>query len=175
MASSARVAVVLLAQLAVLAAVPARQVRARLEGELVTLRTGPVDPFDAFAGHYVTLSYEVEQIAPRADAGLRNGDEAWLTVAQGDPAWSFVSLTRERPAPASGQVSIRVRFRSHWQGGGWGEIEGASRFYVTEGRGAAIDAARRGRQPALVDLRIGPDGTPSIVALRAAGLVLRDR
>jgi len=109
-------------------------------------------------------------LAARSRAAFWEG----LAVARGDPAWSFVSLTRERPPPESGQVSIRARFRSNWQGGGWGALEGASRFYVTEGRGAAVDAARRGQQPALVDLRIGPDGTPSIVALRVVGMVLRD-
>ncbi len=174
MARSVRVAIVILAQLAVLAAVPARAVRARLRGAPITLRTAPVDPFDAFAGHYLTLGYEVERIHARAEPGLRNDDEAWLTVARGDLAWSFVSLTRERPPPASGRVSIRARFRSDSEGGGWGTLDGASRFYVPEGRGAAVDAARRRQEPALVDLRIGPDGTPSIVALRAAGLVLRD-
>lgn len=174
MARYGRIAVVILIQLAILAAVPARQVRARMRGTLVTLRTAPVDPFSAFAGHYVTLAYEVERPGPAGlEPGLREGEAVWLTVAPAEPAWTFVSVTRERPR-ASGLVSIRARYRVDWQGNGRAELDGADRFYVTEGRGAAVDAARRGQQPALVDLRVGDDGTPAIVALRVAGLVLRD-
>ncbi len=176
MPSHGRVVAVIAVQLAILAAVPARQVRARVSGTPITLRTAPVDPFDAFAGHYVTLSYEVEERRPLAafDASLQDRDEVWLTVARGDPAWSFVSVTRHRPAGAPGQVSLRARFRS-WGDHGSIAVEGAGRFYVTEGQGAAVDAARRGREPALVDLRVGADGTPALVGMRVAGMSLRDR
>lgn len=175
MASHARGLAVIAVQLAILAAVPARQVRARLGGTPITLRTAPVDPFDAFAGHYATLSYEVEQVRAREafDPGLDNRDQVWLTVARGDPAWSFVSVTRERPASVPGRVSIRARFIT-WGRQGRITLEGAGRFYLTEGRGAALDAARRAGEPALVDLRVGQDGTPAVTGLRIAGMVLRD-
>lgn len=175
MARYGRVLLVVAAQLAILVAVPARQVRARVQGTPVTLRTAPVDPFDVFAGHYVTLAYEVEQATrDRIEPGLRHGQEVWITVAHGDPAWTLVSVTRGRLPGASGQVSIRARWGHAWQNGGWATIEGARRFYVTEGRGKAVDAARRGQQSGLVDLRVGEDGTPAIVAVRFAGMVLRD-
>jgi uncharacterized membrane-anchored protein len=166
MARLARLGVVVAVQLAILAAVPARTIRARLGGTGITLRTAPVDPFDVLSGHYVTLSYEVERESrDHAQPGLREGEEVWLTVAYGEPAWTLVGVTREKPAPASGRVSIRAR-----QGrGGFTSIEQAERLYVTEERGAAVDA-RRGRQVDLVDLRVGDDGTPAVLRLRGSGI-----
>lgn len=176
-----RLAVVLAVQLAILVAIPLPQVLARYRGTPVTLRTAPVDPFDVLAGHYVTLSYEVEREsmqrhhdpahgAPRVEPGLSNGDRVWLTVKSGDPAWTLVGVTRERPAPAPGQVSIRAR----WTRGVGAQLEDASRLYVTEAQGKAADARAWGdRQADLVELRVDEDGTPAVMRLRGPGLDLR--
>ncbi len=163
-----RLAAVLAVQLGILVAVPFRQVLARLHGTTVTLRTAPVDPFDVLAGHYVTLAYEVERVPPhRAPNDLRPGEQVWLNVARGEPAWTLESVTRERPAPASGRASIRARWRWGGEEGGTAELEGAGRFYVTEERGRELDARRWGRRESLVDLRVGEDGTPAVLDLRA--------
>jgi hypothetical protein len=95
-------------------------------------------------------------------------------VAAAELAWMAASVTRHRPAGASGLVPIRARYRVGWRGAGRAELEGAGRFYLTEARGREVDAARRGRPPAVVDLRVGEDGTPAIVGLRVASIVLRD-
>lgn len=169
-----RLWVVLTVQLAILVAVPARQALARLRGTTLTLRTVPVDPFDVLAGHYVTLAYEVERVPTRlAEPGLQPGDRVWVTVAQGQPAWTLVSVTRERPAPASGRASMRARWK--WGGPDQGQVEldGAGRLYVTEERGRALDARRGGRRESLVDLRVGEDGTPAVLDLRAGDGELR--
>lgn len=164
-----RLAAVVAVQLAILVAIPLPQVLARHRGTLVTLRTAPVDPFDVLAGHYVTLSYEVERgSAARAQPGLSGGERVWLTVARAEPAWTLVSVTRERPAPAPDQVSIRARWR-RW---GAAELEDASRLYVTEAQGKAVDARRRTRQADLVELRVDADGTPAVMRLRGPGLDL---
>jgi uncharacterized membrane-anchored protein len=57
-----RAGAVIVAQLAILAAIPLRQVRARLSGTTVTLETVPVDPYDVLSGYYVTLRYAAEQV-----------------------------------------------------------------------------------------------------------------
>jgi uncharacterized membrane-anchored protein len=161
-----RVLAVIAVQLAILVAIPARQVRARLGGTLITLRTAPVDPVDVLAGHYLTLSYEIERDAvAHAEPGVALDSEVWLTVEQGDPAWTLVSMTREKPAPASGRVSLRGR-RERW---GRVVVEGAGRLYVTEAQGAASDARGR-RSGDLVDLRVGEDGTAAVVRLRGPGI-----
>jgi hypothetical protein len=86
-------------------------------------------------------------------------------------------VKRERPLQnVSGQVSIRGRWQSRWSGRGGARLDGARRFYVAEqGRAAVEVAQRRGRESALVDLRIHEDGTPAIVALRVSGMELSDR
>ena len=166
-----RLAVVLAVQLAILVAIPIPQVLARLRGTPVTLRTAPVDPFDVLAGHYVTLSYEVEaQSRERAEKDLSDGERVWLTVAPAEPAWKLVSVTRARPAPAKGRVSIRARW-SRWRGA---ELEGASRLYVTEEEGKASDArAVEDRQADLLELRVDEDGTPAVMRLHGPEIDLR--
>lgn len=162
-----RLAIVLAVQLVILVAVPFRQVLARLRGTTVTLRTAPVDPYDLLAGHFVTLAYEVERVGPHLAPGdLRAGEEVWLTVVRGEPAWTLEAVTRERPAPASGRASIRARWRWGGEQGGSAELEGAGRFYVTEERGKELDARRWSRPASLVVLRVGEDGTPAVVDLR---------
>lgn len=172
MARTARVVGVVAFQLAILVAVPARTMRARLSGALVTLRTAPIDPFDVLSGHYVTLAYEVEREGSERGGHLclRDGDEVWLTVERRDPAWALVDVTPVSPAPASGRVAIRARCHTRWGPATLG-IDGAQRFYVTEERGAALDA-RRGREPFLVDLRVGADGTPALLRVRGPGVDL---
>jgi len=165
-----RLAIVLAVQLGILVAVPLRQVLARLRGTAVTLRTAPVDPFDLLAGHYVTLAYEVERVpAHRAPGDLRPGEQVWLNVVRGEPAWTLESVTRERPAPAPGRASIRARWRWGGEEGGAAELDGAGRFYVTEERGRALDARRSAGPASLVDLRVGEDGTAAVVDLRDGG------
>jgi uncharacterized membrane-anchored protein len=176
MASHVRVGLVVAAQLGILVAVPARQLAARYAGTPVTLRTAPVDPYDVLAGHYVTLSYEVERkAAGAAEPGLEPGDDVWLTVKSGDPAWTLEKVTRARPpAGAPGVVSIRATWRGGRGGEGWVELDGARRLYLPQGRAQEIDAARRGSDRALVDLRVGRDGTPAIVGLRLGRIEVRD-
>ncbi len=168
MRSWIRLAVVLVVQLAILVVVPVGQVRARNRGTPITLRTAPVDPFDVLAGRYVTLAYEVESVsAQHRSSTFRDRQLVWLTVAEGDPVWTFVSVTAERPAPVPGQVSIRARW-DRWRA----RLEDASRFYVTEEVGRAVDARPRG-QADLIDLRVAEDGTPAVMRLRGPGVDLR--
>lgn len=162
-----RLAAVLAVQLGILAAVPARQVGARLWGTRVVLRTEPIDPYNLLSGHYLTLYYQVEHVPmARADKGLQYGDRVWLTLEQGDPAWTLVSVTREKPASVPGRASVRVRWNSSGDTDGHVRLDGADRFYVTEERGAQEDARRWRRNLSLVELRIGPDGTAAVIDVR---------
>ncbi|HTN52045.1 MAG TPA: GDYXXLXY domain-containing protein [Anaeromyxobacter sp.] len=156
---------VVLLQLGILAAIPLRQARARLAGTEVTLETMPVDPYDLLSGYYVTLRYRAEE-APRA-AGLGEG-EAWLVLAPGSPAWSGVEVRAGRPVPAPGQVAIRVEVER-----GRVRIPSAGRFYVPEARRHEVDEALRAvRSAALVDLKVGEDGSVALLRLRAGAVTI---
>ncbi|HET6204193.1 MAG TPA: GDYXXLXY domain-containing protein [Planctomycetota bacterium] len=158
------IAAVLLAQTGLLVAIPLRTVRARLSGTEVTLETEPVDPFDPLSGYYATLAYLAER--PTGPAGeFHENEPVWVTVERGEPAWKPFSVTRERPAPAADRVSLRGRWER-----GRGRIEGASRFYISEERREEVGSLlRQARQRALVDLRVGEDGTPGLLRLHVAG------
>lgn len=158
------IAVVLLSQVGVLVSMPFAAVRALVSGTEITLETEPVDPFDPLSGYYVTLAYVAER--PQGGApSFQVNETLWVTVERGEPAWTPVSVSRERPAPHPDRVSIL----GLWDG--WrARIGGASRFFIPEDRRTEIEdllnaAARRG----LVDLRVGGDGAPALLRLRVGG------
>lgn len=158
-------------QTLLLALVPARQVRARLGGTEVTLRTAPVDPYDVLSGYYVTLRYEAE--IPLQEPGARDGSAAWLLVEEDDPAWRAVSCTSARPRPSGpGQQVVRAEVAGH---SGACLIPSSRRFYIPEARREEVDAAMRaagGR--ALVDMKVSESGDVALLRLRVGGLVVED-
>jgi len=161
------IVVVLVVQLGLLVYLPSAQVRARISGTPVTLRTEPVDPYDLLSGYYMTLTYEVERPDSRlVPDGLERGDRVWLELNRGDQAWRLVGVSRERPAAASDRVSVPARWRSGWRRGRV-EIEGAGRLYIPEAQRERADRLNRefsGR--GLVDVMVGADGTVAVLRLR---------
>ncbi|MCZ6786954.1 MAG: GDYXXLXY domain-containing protein [Planctomycetota bacterium] len=159
--------IVLVAQVGILAIVPARHVRARVSGTRITLRTVPFDPYDVMSGYYVRLSYEVEEKARRAGLeDLEKRDLAWIEVRRAEPAWEFVAVTRDRPAGRADTVALPAR----WTGGRF-EIVGARRLYIPESQRERADEAA-GR--ALVDARVGSDGTVALIRMRFGELTFGD-
>ncbi len=158
------IAVVLVSQVGILVSMPFRAVRARVAGTEIALETEPVDPFDPLSGYYVTLAYVAER-PPGGASTFEMNEALWVTVERAEPAWTPVSVTRERPAPHPDRVSILGR----WDGRR-ARIEGASRFFIPEDRRMEIEdlLAASGRR-GLVDLRVGSDGTPALFRMRVGG------
>jgi uncharacterized membrane-anchored protein len=157
--------VVLIVQVGILVAIPARKIVARATGQTVTLETRPVDPYDILAGYYVTLAYAVE----RADSDLVEGDleegqTVFVNVEKDEPAWRLRSITSE-PDTYDGAVSIRATWK-----GSVARIEEASRFYVPEDRRHEIDGLLRAGR-AYVDLKVDAGGAPAVLRLRVQGRV----
>jgi hypothetical protein len=167
-----RIAVVLLVQAGILAAMAGRHVAARAWGTPVTLRTAPVDPYDFMSGYHLVLQYEVEQAAAELlTPGPERSDRLWIVVRRAEPAWDFVGATRERPEVAADQVALRARWGS-WRGAA---IEGAGRIYIPETeRALAEELFRDAGGRALVDLRVGGDGTVALLRLRVGGASFGD-
>jgi len=161
-----RLAVVLLVQAGILAAMAGRHAATRAWGTAVTLRTAPVDPFDLLSGYHLVLRYEVESPPERLlPHGLRDGDRIWLIVRRAEPAWELEAVTRERPEPSADRVALPAR----WDG--WrATIDGAGRIYVPETQRARAERlARTAQERGLVDLRVGGDGTVALLRLRIGG------
>jgi uncharacterized membrane-anchored protein len=163
-------------QAVLLALVPARQVRARLAGTEVTLRTVPVDPYDVLSGYHVTLRYEAE-LPIQGDAGPP-GSEAWLLIGRGEEAWRAFSCTAHRPEPRAGEVVLRAELERGVMAASTGprcRIPSAGRFYIPEARRDEVDRAMReagGR--ALVDVKVSASGDVALLRLRAGDLVVED-
>jgi uncharacterized membrane-anchored protein len=151
-------------QLAILALVPARSLVALTTGTEVTLRTMPVDPYDLLSGYYVTLAYEVERPdAPRPD--VPDGATVYVVVERDTPAWRFVRYALDRDAAGPDQVVLRGRAR--WSGVA---LDNARRLYIPEAQREAVEEAlARADRRALVDMRVGADGTIALLRLRADG------
>jgi uncharacterized membrane-anchored protein len=165
--STLRLALVLAVQVAILAAIPLRQVRARLDGAVVTLETVPFDPYDVLSGYYATLRYAAETPPGLAEARLAPGDTAFIVLEPAEPAWRAVGVVRE---PPGGGVAVRAVMTRRGL-----EIVSAGRFYVPESRRAAVDEALRGRRgKALVDLRVDAAGNVALLRLRDGERVLAE-
>jgi uncharacterized membrane-anchored protein len=165
-----------LIQALLLALVPARQVRARLAGTELTLRTVPVDPYDVLSGYHVTLRYEAE--LPLEGAGGPPGSEAWLLLGRGEGAWRASSCTARRPEAGAGEVVLRAELERGAFAASSGprcRIPSAGRFYIPEARREEVDRAMReagGR--ALVDLKVSASGDVALLRLRVGDLVVED-
>jgi len=166
-------AVVLVVQAGILAAMAAPHVVARARGTLVTLRTAPIDPYDFMSGYHLVLHYEVEN-PPRemVPPDLADGDRVWLVVRRAEPAWELADVTLTRPAARADHVALPARWTKRFLGAadGRAEIEGADRVYMPETRRRRAEelASDRGKR-GLVDLRVGPDGTVAVLRLRIGG------
>lgn len=183
-----RVAVAILVQLAILAAIPARQVLARARGREITLRTAPVDPFSPFGGYYMTLAYEVERPSVAMLEPIRNRELVYLVVEKGDPAWTLATISGQLPTPAPDRAVLRARWprgRHDLEIQPWmrAQIESAGRFYLPEAKARTLEKemaqewkrvselpweerehAQRTRM--LVDLKADDDGNVALVRLR---------
>jgi uncharacterized membrane-anchored protein len=193
-----RFGAMLLVQLAILAAVPHRQVLARSRGREITLRTAPVDPFSPFGGYYMTLRYEAEtptlEMIPK---GIGRNDVVYLVVEQGEPAWTLVGLSRALPPAAPNRVALRARWDASWQPSAenvrWFRvpIESAGRFYLPEEKAKALEKAMADewkrvrelpfeeqenamRTRMLVDLRVDGAGNVALVRLRFGSLTFEE-
>lgn len=134
-------------QVAILLAMVALHNYTLLTGEPVMLKTAPIDPWDPFRGEYVSLRYEISTLEgslPTAGGPYESDQRVWVTLRQGDPYWTAVAVSDQRPATAAGEVAIRGRIL--WveppmsdQPGRINLRYGIEQFYVPEGQGKDLE------------------------------------
>jgi len=78
----------------------------------IVLRTTTIDPFDPFRGNFMAFSYDIGQLqSPKVAfnnaAPLHAGEEVWVTLRPGNPAWQAVSLSDRLPNCAPGQAILK--------------------------------------------------------------------
>lgn len=157
-------------------------------GQIVYLRTAPVDPRDLFRGDFVRLRYEINSVR-REDA------DASLASTKQERGRHQVVYTRLRPAgeglyEAAGTSAVRPAdalylrgrtedsWRMGWRGGGHLLVKyGIEQLYVEQGSGRAIEK-RRGTRDALqvpmeVEVAVGSSGKALIRGYRWSRLGMK--
>ena len=153
------IAIVALAQTAVLAGMVIDRVRLLSTGREITLPIIPVDPRDLFRGEYVRLAYPVGTMPISQLEGPRPRENAAFYVGlekKPDGTWQTVKMSRDMPAETSPDRIVLKARASYWPA----RDDGASRvgvrygiesYFVPEGQGKKLeDLAREKKLAALV-------------------------
>jgi uncharacterized membrane-anchored protein len=153
------VALAVAAQLAVLAWMAGEREWIFRTGQVVYLRTAPVDPRDLFRGDFVRLQYEINSVrgddvaaAAQAKSSERRRHEVVYTRLQpaGEGLYEAVATGTTRPADG---IFIRGRTDDAWRLGWRGPEHvivryGIEQLFIEQGSGHAIEE-RRGRRDGL--------------------------
>ncbi|MCL6707965.1 GDYXXLXY domain-containing protein [Pseudomonas sp. R2.Fl] len=140
-------------------------------GAEVLLATEPVDPRDLLRGDYVVLSYPVSTVPAAEVTGERPAAPGrvaiWVRLAPGaDGLWTRAEASFAELEPRDGTVvlkSLPVE-RIEETGGIYRLDFGIERFYVPEGEGLDIEAARNDSRVTMA-VRVGADGRAQVRTL----------
>jgi uncharacterized membrane-anchored protein len=142
-------------------------------GEVVTLKTAPVDPRDLFRGDYVILSYDISSL----DLGALPADRAAFSA--GDVV--YVSLETRDGYGVATQVSGRAPGEGLFLKGRVGAVQGRAlrveygieSYFVPEGKGRPLE--RASGEALTVQASIDRFGNAAIKSLLLNGKPVRFR
>lgn len=125
-------------------------------GDEVKLKTAPVDPRDAFYGDYVTLNYDISDIAvryfPEGEMPER-GDVVYAVLKRDGEYDRLVSAHLKKPTAADDEKILKGRVQyvvRNWRDNGDKDVSiqsvraiyGLERYYVPEGTGFELENKR---------------------------------
>jgi uncharacterized membrane-anchored protein len=117
-------------------------------GHVYKFRTAPVDPYDAFRGKYVALTYAnaTAVIKPGKSPDLRN--TAYVTLGRDGNGFAFFKELSMDPPPAGDYVRVEYFYfsRTSYMGGAqtWAQFRlPFDRFYMEEGKAPKAEQAYR--------------------------------
>jgi uncharacterized membrane-anchored protein len=173
-----------IAQLAVLAVMAGEREWIFRTGEVVHLRTAPVDPRDLFRGDFVRLQYELNRVRPsEMGAALKSAKRKRHDVVYtalrpaGEGLFEAAGTTLEAPEG----LYIKGRIDRHWRFGTRGNSAfvkyGIEQYFVEQGAGKAIERRRGDRDdlqvPMEVEVAISGSGKAVIRDYRWSKLGMR--
>lgn len=85
-------------------------------GEVITLKTKPVDPYDMFRGEYAQLSYEFEKPTPKS-LNLQPNQTVYAVLTKNprsEDNWRVTHYSTTMPQVGSGEVVLRGRADGRW-------------------------------------------------------------
>ena len=137
------------AQLAVPGWMVIRQELTLRDGRSFKLRTAPVDPYDAFRGRFVALSFQAAAVP--ATEPWQRGQQVFAKLREGTDGFATVEELVARPtAGANDAVQVEV---------GWYRVVFPfDRYYLEESKAPAAEEAyriaSRAERPAWVTIRV---------------------
>lgn len=157
-------------------------------GQVVFLRTAPLDPRDLFRGDYVALQYEINTVrvegldsAAAVALDRKRHDVVYTRLRPaGEGVFEAASASLARPSEAPfirGRIEDAWRFG--WRGwtGGTAVKYGIEQLFVEQGAGRVIEARRGARDqlqvPMEVEVGLSPSGTAVIRGYRWSRLGMR--
>ena len=153
-------AAAVLAQIAILIAVPAQRVMTLTTGRSVFLKVQPMDPYSNFTGYYVTLTFDISGRGnfPPLET-LEDGDQCYAVIEEGpDGVWKPVSLELSRPSSVpSNRVALAGRYR-------YGQIRyGIENFYIDErDRYSIAEDLRKHPEQVRVEVKVDRSGNTAL-------------
>lgn len=142
------------------------------QGQVVRLRTRPLDPRDALYGDYVRLNYAISDLAPGLWRGpgarpdfSRAGQRVFVRVVPGGAAWAATGIYGRRPAASAGTEAILpATVEGQWAGAVHLRY-GLERMYLPEGTGPHLEAAARDTTGLLVRVAVAPWGSVRLLGV----------
>ncbi len=136
-------AVVALAQTAVLAAMVIDRVMLLHTGREIVLPIVPVDPRDLFRGEYVRLGYGINTV-PMTPADLHRDETVYVVLERktADEDWHVAGAARSLPGDLNpDHIVLKGRFL-------WGGMVhyGIESYFVPQGEGARLEGLARDRK-----------------------------
>jgi uncharacterized membrane-anchored protein len=165
-----------LLQLAAPASMILSHERTLAAGAAYKFRTAPVDPYDAFRGRYVALSFERSEAKLAAGVSASPGQTVYATLEISDDGFAKFGVAALAPPKDLPYLKVKAGYSS-----GDGAINlqlPFDRFYMEETKAPAAEAAyrahnRQGAQDAYVVVRVR-DGGGVIEDLYVGGKPIRD-
>ncbi|HIJ70086.1 MAG TPA: GDYXXLXY domain-containing protein [Planctomycetes bacterium] len=154
-------------QVAILAAVPGKQVYARLTGKLITIKTTPVDPYDFLSGYHVVLNYEISRL-PELEPTMRTGTDqeikgyVYVILKAGDDGiWSATSVHNTWPKNVPDGCLV-IKGHRNWRGIRYG-IES---YFIPEKHREAIEKdLRQNQRQAKAQIKVDRFGNSALIRL----------
>ncbi len=164
-------AAVALLQLAAPASMIWSRERTLAKGQEFKFRTAPVDPYDAFRGRYVALSFENSEATLVQGVSAPFGRTLYATIETGGDG--FAKFGAASLSPPKNKPYLKVKAGVTTSSGGITLQLPFDRFYMEEGKAPAAEAAyrehnRQGARDAYVVVRV-LDGAGVIEDLYVGG------
>ncbi|RZK63145.1 MAG: hypothetical protein EOO59_00575 [Hymenobacter sp.] len=142
------------------------------QGQVVRLRTRPLDPRDALYGDYVRLHYAISDLPPSLWQGpggrpdfSQGGQRVFVRVVPAGSAWRATGIYSSRPAAGSGPEAI-LPATAEGQWAGTVHLRyGLERLYLPEGTGPRLEAAARDTSGLLVRVAVAPWGSVRLLGV----------